>query len=220
MKKTKKISNWAQTKFELLFLSKCLLQKNMRTEFQNTNVTLFPFLSVLICTMGTLAFIAITFLLIFPQNSRFTNKSKQIKFEWLGAPVHVKPIFFRCYKNRIEYYNFFEKSEKTLFLDGLLKQIEGKDPKILKYLFEIVEINKKIKKEFGKKEHYPLLLVYPEGVFSSEVLIALIEKIKGLNFGIEPMLPNMAIPYQGLLPKWLKYKISNIFDISYFSLQF
>ena len=173
----------------------------MRTEFPSTKLTLFPFISVLICTMGILAFISITFLLIFPQNLVSTSKSKQIKLEWLGAPANVKPIFFRCYKKRIEYYNFFENSYKTLFLDELLKQIEGNDPKVLKYLFAIVELNKNIKKQFGKTEYYPLLLVYPEGVFSSEILIALIEKIKGLNFGIEPMLPNMVIPYQGLLSK-------------------
>ena len=173
----------------------------MRVEYQTTNVTLFPFLSVLICTMGILAFISITFLLIFPKNNVITNKSKQIKFEWLGAPADVKPIFFRCYENRIEYYNFFEKIEKTLYLDELLTEIEGKDPKILKYLLKIVELNIKISKQFEKTEYYPLLLVYPEGILSSEVIIALIEKIKGLNFGIEPMLPNMAIPYQEFLTK-------------------
>ena len=59
----------------------------------------------------------------------------------------------------------------------------------------------RLKKQFEKTEYFPLLLVYPEGVLSSEILIALIEKIKGLNFGIEPMLPNMAIPYQGLLSR-------------------
>ena len=173
----------------------------MREEYQTTNVTLFPFLSVLICTMGILAFISITFLLIFPKNNVFTNQSKQIKFEWLGAPADVKPIFFRCYENRIEYYNFFEKIEKTLYLDELLTEIEGKDPKILKYLLKIVELNIKIRKQFEKTEYYPLLLVYPDGILSSEVIIALIERIEGLNFGIEPMLPNMAIPYQELITK-------------------
>ena len=83
-------------------------------------------------------------------------------------------------------------------LDLLIKR---ENPEILKYLIQILELNIKIKKQFSKTEYYPLLLVYPDGVFTSEVLMALIEKIHGLNFGIEPMLPNMEIPYQDLLSK-------------------
>ena len=104
----------------------------MRVKFQTTNVTLFPFLSVLLCTMGTLAFLSISFLLVVPHDSFFMYKSKQIKFEWIGAPANVKPIYFRCYKNRIEYYNLFENKNSTLFLNEFLQQIEGKNPKILK----------------------------------------------------------------------------------------
>ena len=173
----------------------------MRVKFQTTNVTLFPFLSVLLCTMGILAFLSISFLLIVPHDSFFISKPKQIKFEWIGAPANVKPIFFRCYKNRIEYYNLFENRDYTLFLDGFLQQIEGKDPKILKYLIRLIELNTNIKKQFRKTEYFPLLLVYPDGVFSSELLMNVIEKIKGLNFGMEPMLPNMKIPYQELNSK-------------------
>ena len=103
----------------------------MRFKFQTTNVTLFPFLSVLLCTMGILAFLSISFLLVVPQDTVSKSKSKLIEFDWIGAPAYVKPIFFRCYKNRIEYYNFFENRDYTLFLDGFLKQIDGEDPKIL-----------------------------------------------------------------------------------------
>ncbi len=170
----------------------------MRFKFQTTNVTLFPFLSVLLCTMGILAFLSISFLLVVPYHNDYISKSKQIKFEWIGAPAYVKPIYFYCYKNRIEYYNLFENRSYTLFLDGLLKQIEGEDPKILKYLIQILELNINTKIKFGKTEYYPLLLVYPEGIFTSEILIAVIEKIKGLNFGMEPMLREMGTPYQEL----------------------
>ena len=173
----------------------------MRFKSQITNVTLFPFLSVLLCTMGVLAFLSISFLLVVPHNKYFISKSKQIKFELIGAPAYVKPIFFRCYKNRIEYYNFFESRNYTLFLDELLLQIEGKNPKLLKYLVQLFELNTNIKKQFRKTEYYPLLLVYPDGIFSSELLMAVIANIKGLNFGLEPMLTKMEIPYQELNSK-------------------
>ena len=170
----------------------------MRFQSQRTNVSLFPFLSVLLCTMGVLAFLSISFLLVVPHQKFFISKPKQIKFEWTGAPSYVKPIFFRCYNNRIEYYNFFENRDYTLFLDRLLLQIEGDDPKILKYLVQLLELNINLKKQFRKTEYYPLLLIYPEGIFTSELLMAIIDKINGLNFGLEPMLTKMEIPYQEL----------------------
>ena len=170
----------------------------MRIKSQTSNVTLFPFLSVLLCTMGILAFLSISFLLVVPNENIIPLKPKKIKFEWIGAPSFVKPIFFRCYGNRIEYYDFFEDKNHTLFLDGLLQQIEGVNPKILKYLLQLLEHNINIKKQFGKTEYYPLLLVYPDGIFTSEIIMALINKINGLNFGMEPMLPNLEIPYQEL----------------------
>jgi hypothetical protein len=33
---------------------------------------------------------------------------------------------------------------------------------------------------------------------TSELLLVVIEKIGGLNFGLEPMLPNWEVPYQSL----------------------
>tara|TARA_Y100001970_G_scaffold278420_1_gene384074 strand:- start:3088 stop:3543 length:456 start_codon:yes stop_codon:yes gene_type:complete len=151
--------------------------------------------------MGILAFISISFLLIIPEGKRIVTESKQLKFEWVGAPAYVKPIFFSCYENKIEYYNFFENRHYILNLDQLLQQIQGEDSKILNYLIQILELNFKIKKQFGKTEYFPLLLVYPEGILTSELLMTYIEKIQGLNFGIEPMLPNLEIPYQGIFSK-------------------
>ena len=47
-------------------------------------VTLFPFLSVLLSTMGVLAFLSISFLLITPELTEFQDR-KQIEFQWVGA---------------------------------------------------------------------------------------------------------------------------------------
>ena len=170
----------------------------MRYDSNSPKVTLFPFLSVLLSTMGILAFLSISFLLVVPEQSDSTRVPKNIQFEWVGAPGYVKPIFIRCYADRLEYYNLFENKEYSLSLDELLNQLQGENSELLIYLVQLFQLNTDIKKKFGKTEYYPLLLVYPEGVLISELLMVAIEKIKGLSFGLEPMLPKWGVPYQGL----------------------
>jgi hypothetical protein len=148
--------------------------------------------------MGVLAFLSISFLLVVPQDADSPSTPKRIKFEWVGAPGYVKPIFIRCYADRIEYYNLFDNQDYTLTLEELLDQLQGDNPELWSYLVQLFQLNTSIKKQFGKTEYYPLLLVYPDGVLTSELLLVVIEKIGGLNFGLEPMLPNWEVPYQSL----------------------
>ena len=170
----------------------------MRHASHSPRVTLFPFLSVLLSTMGVLAFLSISFLLVVPQDADSLSTPKRIKFEWVGAPGYVKPIFIRCYTDRIEYYNLFDNQDYTITLEKLLDQLQGDNPELLSYLAQLFQLNTNIKKQFGNTEYYPLLLVYPDGVLTSELLLVVIEKIGGLNFGLEPMLPNWEVPYQSL----------------------
>ncbi len=170
----------------------------MRHASHPPRVTLFPFLSVLLSTMGVLAFLSISFLLVVPQDADSLSTPKRIKFEWVGAPGYVKPIFIRCYADRIEYYNLFDNQDYTIKLEELLDQLQGDNPELLSYLAQLFQLNTSIKKQFGKTEYYPLLLVYPDGVLTSELLLVVIEKIGGLNFGLEPMLPIWEVPYQSL----------------------
>ena len=170
----------------------------MRYASNFPKVTLFPFLSVLLSTMGILAFLSISFLIVVPEDTNSTMGHKRLQFEWVGAPGFVKPIFFRCYEDRLEYYNLFEKKEYSLSLDELLNQFQGKNSELLLYLVKLYQLNIDIKKKLGKTEYFPLLLVYPEGVLISELFMVAIEKIGELNFGMEPMLPKWEVPYQGL----------------------
>ena len=170
----------------------------MRHASHSPRVTLFPFLSVLLSTMGVLAFLSISFLLVVPQDADSLSTPKRIKFEWVGAPGYVKPIFIRCYADRIEYYNLFDNQDYTIKLEELLDQLQGDNPELLSYLAQLFQLNTSIKKQFGNTEYYPLLLVYPDGVLTSELLLVVIEKIGGLNFGLEPMMPNWEVPYQSL----------------------
>ena len=170
----------------------------MRYATHSPRVPLFPFLSVLLSAMGILAFLSISFLLVVPPDADSPAIPKRIQFEWVGAPGYVKPIFIRCYGNRVEYYNMFQNQDFSLSLDELMDQLQGESPELLSYLVQLFQLNVKIKKQFGKTEYYPLLLVYPDGVLTSELLMVVIDKIGGLKYGLEPMLPNWEVPYQGL----------------------
>ena len=161
-------------------------------------VTLFPFLSVLLSTMGVLAFLSISFLLVIPENVDEPAKLKNFQFEWVGAPGYVSPIFIRCFKDRVEYFNLFQNKDHTISIDQLLDQFEGEKPDLLSYLVQLSSLNKNIKKQFGNTEYYPLILVYPDGVLTTELLLVVIDQIEGLNYGLEPMLPNWNVPYQEL----------------------
>ena len=161
-------------------------------------VTLFPFLSVLLSTMGVLAFLSISFLLVIPENADDLPKPRNFQLEWVGAPGYVSHIFIRCFKDRVEYFNLFENRDRTIPLDQLLDQLEGENPDLLKYLVQLSSLNKSIKKQFGNKEYYPLILVYPDGVLTTELLLVVIDQIEGLNYGLEPMLPHWNVPYQKL----------------------
>ena len=170
----------------------------MKNVTHGPKVSLFPFLSVLLSTMGVLAFLSISFLLVIPENFEDSDKQRHIQFEWVGAPGYVSPIFFRCFKDRVEYFNLFKNIDHTISLKQLLDQLEGEKPNLLSYLVQVASLNKSIKKQFGNKEYFPLLLVYPEGVLTTELLIVVIDQIEGLNYGLEPMLPHWNVPYQEL----------------------
>tara|TARA_B100000945_G_scaffold274758_2_gene238331 strand:+ start:1499 stop:2029 length:531 start_codon:yes stop_codon:yes gene_type:complete len=161
-------------------------------------VTLFPFLSVLLSTMGVLAFLSISFLLVIPENAEDPARIRNFQFEWVGAPGYVSPIYIKCFKDRVEYFNLFEYREKTISLDQLLEQFEGKNPDLLSYFVQLSRLNKSIKKKFGNTEYFPLILVYPDGVLTTELLLVVIDQIEGLNYGLEPMLPHWNVPYQEL----------------------
>ena len=61
-----------------------------------TPVTLFPFLSVLISTMGVLSFLAVTFLMFVRQDQLPPEPAKPVEVSWVGAPEHVRPLLVEC----------------------------------------------------------------------------------------------------------------------------
>lgn len=172
----------------------------MRHSRRLPNVSLFPFLSVLLCIMGVLAFMSVSFLLLNETNLP-QAQIEQIEFQWVGAPAFVKPIFIRCLADGIVYYDMFRNQEHQMSFRALVLEIQRQDGGLIRYLKHIVEENQRIKRKFGSTEYYPLLLVYPDGVVSAEWLMLLLSQVSGLNVGLEPMLPQWKVPYQSIEKK-------------------
>lgn len=61
-----------------------------------TPISIFPFLSVLLSTMGVLSFLAVTFLLFNQTEPAVQRVEKKIEVRWTGAPPHVRPILIEC----------------------------------------------------------------------------------------------------------------------------
>ena len=70
-----------------------------------TPITLFPFLSVLISTMGVLSFLAVTFLLFASQEQMPTEPKQPVDVSWVGAPPYVKPWLVECRSDGIRIHN-------------------------------------------------------------------------------------------------------------------
>ena len=61
-----------------------------------TPISLFPFLSVLISTMGVLSFLAVTFLLFSRSDALPRIVEQKVDVRWRGAPEHVQPVLVEC----------------------------------------------------------------------------------------------------------------------------
>lgn len=60
-------------------------------------ISLFPFLSVLICTMGVLSLLAVAFLLMTSSSRTLPAPPEQpVQVRWVGAPDHVRPLLVEC----------------------------------------------------------------------------------------------------------------------------
>lgn len=167
----------------------------MRRARQVPVVSLFPFLSVLLCIMGILAFMSVSFLLMNESNIP-EEEIEQIEFQWVGAPSYVRPLFIRCLKHEIVYYDMFQNRDQRMSFRELSQELETGNGRFLRYLTRVVAENQRIKLSFGTTEYYPLLLVYPDGVVTAELLMIILPQIEGINVGLEPMLPHWETPYQ------------------------
>lgn len=69
-----------------------------------TPVSLFPFLSVLLSTMGVLSFLAVTFLLFSRADIAPEQPPVPVHVQWVGAPAYVRPLLVECRSDRIVFH--------------------------------------------------------------------------------------------------------------------
>jgi hypothetical protein len=57
-----------------------------------TPISIFPFLSVLLSTLGVLSFLAVTFLMFTRGAATPERPAQPVQVQWVGAPPHVRPV--------------------------------------------------------------------------------------------------------------------------------
>lgn len=66
-----------------------------------TPISIFPFLSVLLSTLGVLSFLAVTFLMFSKGTPTPARHLQPVKVQWVGAPSYVRPILVECRRDGI-----------------------------------------------------------------------------------------------------------------------
>lgn len=196
---------------------------------ERTGVTLFPFLSVLLCTMGILAFLAVTFLLISRVEVDVAPAEEPVEVRWVGAPEYVRPLLVECRAERVRVHDPAYREPRVFTLGELqdearvvrdiefagLAELGGMDrQRQLRFVksrirsdgslrgsltraLDRVETDNQQRQQMGGEEaHYPVLLVYRDGIESYEIVSYLVETTTRLSMGLEPMLKDWTIPYR------------------------
>jgi hypothetical protein len=66
-----------------------------------TPISIFPFLSVLLSTLGVLSFLAVTFLMFSRSDAAPRQAPQPVDVQWVGAPPHVRPILVECREDAV-----------------------------------------------------------------------------------------------------------------------
>jgi len=194
-------------------------------------ITLFPFLSVLLSTMGILSFLAVTFLLVSSPELNLPPPRKPIEVRWVGAPAYVRPVLVECLKDHVRIHVPNSAEPRRFSREGLtrearrVRELELKGLEQLGPVVEREQLKRQMKQwlrgEGGMRDsltmafdqieednasgragnrdevYHPVLLVYPDGVDTYDLVSYLIETTTRLPIGLEPMLKGWSLPYIG-----------------------
>lgn len=200
----------------------------MRTRLQ---ISLFPFLSVLLSTMGILSFLAVTFLLVSRPELNVAPPRKPVEVRWVGAPSYVRPLLVECLAGEVRLYLPTETEPLRFTRDRLRREAERireLELRGLEQLGPVVEREqlKRLMKQWLRGEadlrgslalafdrverdnlsgrainretvYHPVLLVYPDGIDTYDLVSYLVETTTRLPLGVEPMLKGWTLPYRG-----------------------
>lgn len=191
---------------------------------------LFPFLSVLLGTMGVLAFLSIA-LAFFEQLPEAAGRTETVLVRWHGAPEHVRPLLFACERDELVLHGTDGTNLRFSLADlqreaALVRSLRERMRRRLGEFTSSQRLWLQMKQELPRQarlhggftlfahalelnnlrgaarqvgeEHYPILLIYPQGLRVYEHVAYLLEATTQLPVGLEPMQPNWRLPYQDL----------------------
>ena len=91
-----------------------------------TPITLFPFLSVLVSTMGVLSLLAVTFSMFAgPDGGNASGPApKPVDVRWTGAPPHVRPLLVECRAGGATIHGQGDQSTQFFALQALKREVQ------------------------------------------------------------------------------------------------
>ena len=197
---------------------------------RRVSITIFPFLSVLLCTMGILSFLSVTFLLISRADPVPAAAAKPVEVRWTGAPDYVRALRVECLAGEarlhlpgpermltFEIKRLRAEAERLRALE--LRALEQLGPTVergtlhrhlknairddrawagtLTHAFDQVEQeNWKGRRANETAVYHPVLLIFPEGIETYDLVSYLLETSTRLAVGLEPMLKGWELPYK------------------------
>ena len=198
---------------------------------RRVTITIFPFLSVLLCTMGILSFLAVTFLLTSRASPGPGLAAKPVEVRWVGAPDYVRALRVECLAGEARLH--LHGPERTLTFEkkrlrAEAERLRGLELSALEQLGSTVErgtlqlhLKNAIRADrawagtltraFDQVEqdnwkgrraneaavYHPVLLIFPEGIETYDLVSYLLETSTHLAVGLEPMLNGWELPYGG-----------------------
>lgn len=198
-----------------------------------TPISLFPFLSVLVSTMGVLSLLAVTFSMFAgPDSKQGAGKAQRparlVDVRWVGAPPQVRPLLVECRADGALVRG--QDGQLPKFFSQLMLQQEVRTVRAMEeqgmrqlglslgrqsiwlYFKSTIEKEPRLKGTFTlalhelelsnltgpnherREEHYPILLVYPNGIDTFDSISYLVETTSRLSTGVEPMLAGWVLP--------------------------
>jgi len=195
-----------------------------------TPISIFPFLSVLLSTLGVLSFLAVTFLMFSRTDSAPRQAPQPVEVQWVGAPPHVRPMLVECREGALLVHLRGERKTRRFERDALQRESAlvrqmvqngygqlGPAPsrtQLWFYLKSAIQNERRLAGSFTRllhdveidnlsgqgrsqqQEHYPILLVYPDGIAIYDLASYLVETTTRLPMGLEPMQRGWQLPYQ------------------------